>query len=67
MVFHTDKGHRSKTQRIVLIPCNILAIFIKKQETAFGGDQFILDSRFRGNDKRSLHFAKVLRFRYDVS
>ena len=40
---------------------NILAICRKQQETAFGGDCFILDSRFRGNDNRLLHLAKVLR------
>ena len=57
-----------------LISCNILAICRKKQETAFGGDCFILDSRFpfralrfatcRGNDNRLLHWAKVLQMVY---
>jgi hypothetical protein len=32
----------------------------EKHETAFGGGCFILDSRFRGNDKRISHVAKVL-------
>ncbi|RKY09424.1 MAG: hypothetical protein DRP66_02330 [Planctomycetota bacterium] len=32
----------------------------KKQKGAFGGGCFILDSRFRGNDKRISHMAKVL-------
>ena len=52
--------------------CNILATCRNKQETAFGGDCFILDSlrgsalrsvsRFGGNDNRLGHLAKVLLF-----
>jgi len=33
----------------------------RRQETAFGGGCFILDSCFRGNDKGLSHSAKVLR------
>ncbi len=32
----------------------------EKHETASGGSYFILDSRFRGNDKQFEHLAKVL-------